>query len=313
MAHARHARVRRPALPAVPARALASLALAACAPVPHVDAPTTPTNVSAGIDPETFTNRITGLRATLSRSHVELDTASVDTCTSAADHNCVRCEVATSADTTGLDPDLLDGVAITFASYPPGFLTAAHLEHVVLCRRIDYGDHPDVRPGGVALAGDHRMLVSIEHFATDHFAFKDYTIEQIVHHELFHLIDREQLGLDGKGDRTWNALNPSGFAYQDPAPSETKRPRGFVNAYATTNEFEDRASVFEYLIGQPDALCAMLPGDPILAAKTKAVWKRIAKIAGGEKFLRAHASCVVSPPPVKPSGRKAPNLELPAR
>src|SRR5207248_9345493 len=112
---------------------------------------------------------------------------------------------------------------------------------------------------GVAMLGERRILVSVEHFIGEHH-FDNFTIEQIVHHEVFHMFDPH---LDS--DREWNAVNPPGFAYKDPAASE--RPKGFVNAYATTSDAEDRASTFEYLMGQPQALCDLAAHDRILAKK----------------------------------------------
>jgi hypothetical protein len=266
-----------------------------CTAGPPVQPPREPSNLMSS---EAFTSRISGLRATLARNHVEIDTLPViDTC--ATDHyrdskrnHCVRCEVATRENTGGIDPDLIDGVAITFAGYPAALLTASQLQHVALCRTIRIqGDSDDHPPAGVAIADDHRLLISVEQFSDKAPSYQDFTIEQVVHHELFHLFDHATSGEKVRGDREWNALNPRGFAYTDPASDTAVRPPGFVNDYATTDELEDRATVFEFLLGQPALLCEIAHADPVVAAKTVVVWKRVAKVTG-DKLLRHYAPCV---------------------
>jgi hypothetical protein len=246
-----------------------------------------------------FASRISGLRATLRRNHVEIDTVPViDSCAtdryrdSKHDH-CARCEVATRENTGGIDPDLIDGVAISFATYPAALIAASQLEHVALCRTIRIEGEPDEHPpAGIAITHQHRVLISVEQFSENAPSYKDFTIEQVVHHEVFHLFDYATSGDKVHADREWNALNPAGFAYTDPAASPgPQRPSGFVNDYATTDEVEDRATVFEYLLGQPAILCEIAHADPVVAAKTAVVWKRVAKVTG-DKLLRRYAGCV---------------------
>src|SRR5262245_10217059 len=233
--------------------------LAGCAPPRPPEPPRSEVDV---IDPATFASKIGGLRATLARSHVELDREAVlRSCRGTDTLGCVRCDVATRADTAGVDPDMIDAVSIAFAHYPSKVLEAAHLEHVALCRQIRYeGRADDENPAGLAVLGDHRIMISIEHFATARM-HDGFTIEQVVHHELFHALDYVALPGYYANDDEWRALNPPGFAYRDPAPLDGRRP-GFVDAYATTNEKEDRASTFEYLIGQPAKLCELAKTDP---------------------------------------------------
>jgi len=246
------------------------------------------------MDGETFAKRIAGLRATLARSSVAIDQQQVlRTCGSHHQHDrCLRCEVAGRADTGGVDPEMIDGVAIAFARYPTSVLAAAKLEHVALCRTIRVEGRPDEGPAGVAVVGEQRLFLSIEHFVgKPHNLYDYFTIEQVVHHELFHLFDHATLGEAVNADREWDALNPPGFAYRDPAPERAERPAGFVNSYSTTSSVEDRASVFEYLMGQPTRLCEIAAADPIVAAKTAVVWNRFEQATGAE-FLHRHAPCV---------------------
>ena len=282
----------------------ASLALFGCAPTmpPPPGAPELAPGEAPGlvIDNSVFGTKVAGLRATLARHGVQIDTspAVIDTCTIArhddADRKgCVRCELATRANTGGVDPDLIDGVSIAFGAYPPVLIQTAQLEHVALCRTIRIiGDDDAHPPAGVAIVEQHRLLISIEQFVEGAPAYKDFSVQQVVHHEVFHLFDAATApDVFRTVDQAWHAMNPRGFEYHDPAIRTESRPIGFVNRYATTNEQEDRASVFEFLFGQPTVLCEVAHADPAVAAKATTVWKRVAKVAG-DKLLRAHAPCV---------------------
>jgi hypothetical protein len=303
---------------------VASVALQACAPTmpPPPPAPTTL------IDDSVFGAKVAGLRATLARHGVQIDTVPpvIDTC--AADSygegrpGCVRCEVATRANTAGVDPDLIDGVSIAFGAYPPVLIQTAQLQHVALCRTIRIVGEDDAHPpAGIANVEQHRLLISIEQFVEGAPAYKDFSIQQVVHHEVFHLFDAATApDVFRTTDRAWHAMNPRGFEYHDPAIKTESRPTGFVNHYATTNEQEDRASVFELLLGQPTVLCEIAHRDPAVAAKVTTVWKRVAKVTG-DKLLHAHAPCVdwidarTKPAPAKrPPKRTGPvNLSIDRR
>jgi hypothetical protein len=281
------------------------IALTACAPtsVPHRDfhpEPNVPASMPHGdfrhepnhlIDVQTYASRTAGLRATLTRSHIAMDAGpTIDTCRGDHGPGCMRCEVAGRVDTADVDPDMIDGVSIAFAQYPQSMLEATKLEHVALCKTIRlYGKTDEL--SGVAVYDDHRVVISLENFVGKrHDDGGPFTIEEVVHHELFHLLDHAAFGATFALDFEWDALNPESFAYRDPAVPQA-RPTGFVNTYATTNEPEDRASTYEYLMGHPDKLCAIARADPIVLAKVRVVWNRVAGVAG-EAFLRRYAGCV---------------------
>jgi hypothetical protein len=269
-------------------RIVVTVALASCAPPPPPQAPVAESEL---IDRGTYDSKIAALRSTLARSHIELDVGPVlRTCDGTDTLGCVRCEIAARTDTAGIDPDMIDAISIAFAHYPSKVLAAANLEHVALCRKIRYEARSDDNdPAGLAVLAERRMLISIEHFTTDRVR-EGFTIEQVVHHELFHALDYGSLSGHWKGDTDWLALNPPGFSYRDPAaPSD--RPAGFVDTYATTNEMEDRASTFEYLIGQPQKLCEIAKVDPAVRRKVGLVWHRVSAVTGDE-LLRQSAPCV---------------------
>ena len=87
----------------------------------------------------------------------------------------------------------------------------------------------------------------------------DYSFAESLHHELYHYIEKYMF-YRGANYTTWNSLNPVGFNYgktntaisyvntQDPYAS-------FVNIYAQTDEYEDRASTFEYMMSTSEASC----------------------------------------------------------
>lgn len=273
-------------------------------PSPAIQPQAEPANL---IDGETYSARIAGLRATLARNNVDIDTQPmIERCSST---RCVRCEVASRENTGGVDPTLIDAVAFAFGAYPPSLIAATGLEHVALCRTIRIEGDPDEQPpAGVAITEQHRLLISVEAWVDGSLRYEYFSIGQVVHHEMFHLFDH---ATSHDIDREWEAINPPGFAYSDPAEAERVRPPGFVKAYGTTNAREDRATVFEFLMGQPTKLCEIARIDPIVATKTKLVWKRVAKVVGN-KLLRQHAPCVdeldklkrksaAKPPPPSPT------------
>ena len=243
---------------------------------------------------ETYARKILGLRATLARSHVDLDVQSeFRTCGNRDARGCLRCEVASREATAGVDPEMIDAVATAFARYPPDVLSASKLEHVALCRRIRYDhstDGPD--PAGVAVLEDHRLLISVEHFVGEPYEYSgSFTIEEVVHHELFHLLDYANLGAKLNNDAEWHALNAPAFAYKELETLAVPRSAGFVDPYASTDEAEDRASTFEYLMSHAGELCKIAADDPIVMKKVTVVWRRIAKLTG-PKLLHAWAPCV---------------------
>jgi hypothetical protein len=68
-------------------------------------------------------------------------------------------------------------------------------------------------------------------------------------HEFMHALDFTQ---NGQAEfQNWNSLNPADFQYSGYGKKTVKLleqyPQSFVSEYSTTNEFEDRAEIFEYL------------------------------------------------------------------
>jgi hypothetical protein len=138
--------------------------------------------------------------------------------------------------------------------YPPTVLEAAALERIVLCAGLRF-EGRDV--GGIGAAGWIYLDVSIGDAALR---------RSLVHHELFHLIDRERWTAE------WDALNPAWFRYRGLAGENLPggldaRALGFVSQYATASSSEDRAEVYAWMLVAPTAVAERVERDPLLARK----------------------------------------------
>ncbi|MDB4956622.1 MAG: hypothetical protein JWO36_4191 [Myxococcales bacterium] len=264
--------------------------------------------------PPSYDSRIVTLRTALGRAGIRLDMRGLEVRTSSCDDPgnartadvCAVCELAAESD--HLDGTTLEAITRAFDRYPTSVLSAANIQHVSLCNRIEYQQNTDQvgataklhgieeaanldrRPAGTADPSGHRLLISVEYFTEGYDPTSAFTVDDVVHHEVFHMLDAELMRDTWPDDPEWRLQNPIGFQYAKPV-KETTRPHGFVNVYATTNDIEDRASVFEILMSHPDNLCSLASNDVILRTKIQIVWTRVAAVEG-DAFLRKQASCV---------------------
>ena len=86
-----------------------------------------------------------------------------------------------------------------------------------------------------------------------------YPFEESFYHESYHYIERFMFK-NGASFENWNSLNPPGFNYgtisNDLSYSNTfSESAPFVNNYAQTDDKEDRASTFEYMMASSKASC----------------------------------------------------------
>lgn len=100
----------------------------------------------------------------------------------------------------------------------------------------------------------------------------DYPFEDTFHHEVYHYMERY---IFSRGFRftSWSTLNPSGFTYGTVAANYSysrtySEDAFFVNNYAQTDEYEDRASTFEYMMMSSKASCFNYGKTVWLKAKT---------------------------------------------
>lgn len=94
----------------------------------------------------------------------------------------------------------------------------------------------------------------------------DKSFADSLHHELYHYIEKYMF-YKGANYTTWNSLNPSDFNYGGASTSlsyanTNDSYASFVNIYAQTDEYEDRASTFEYLMSDSEASC-LVTGTPV--------------------------------------------------
>jgi hypothetical protein len=246
-----------------------------------------------------YNSKVVALRTTLGRAAIRLemrgtqDAIRTAPCTDEdaqrLQAGCVRCDLAEESDQ--LDEAALDAMRVAFDRYPASFLIASHIENVALCKRIVYSDPTHERAAGTVDYKRRRLFINIEGFVGHVYdASGPFTVEDIVHHELFHLIEFEHMRNE-MNDPEWRLYNPIGFDYSDSRGERfATRPIGFVNAYAATNEIEDRASTFEYMMARPAELCELVKADAVVRAKVKLIWTRVAKV-DGDAWLRARALC----------------------
>lgn len=200
-----------------------------------------------------------------------------------AQAHCYRCAFAIFEPDAALPNEAaLRTLAQTLVKYPHSFLRAAQIRKIALCRKLT-GEPP---VAGLADPMEHRLMVSLEP--------NSGRPEATLHHEIFHLFDRASTpGGDSTNDLAWEGLNPRSFRYRS-EPSSALEP-GFINDYAKTAVAEDKASVFEYMMGYPDELCARAVDDPILMAKARLLLARIEETVapGGSAFVTDRVPCLV--------------------
>ncbi len=274
-------------------RLVVALVLVGCTPPPgpHVPEPHPTLETRA----EMYNSRIVALRTALGRAGIELEARGIDHAIATpecatAEHSgglCVKCELA--GDTRKLDGTALEAITAAFDRYPTDVLSTAKIERVALCTHIDH-DSPDT--AGTADLEGRRIMISLEPFAGRPYydALGEFTVEDIVHHEYFHLLESATMSAAIAGDPSWERRNPEGFTYGNPR-QYSARPLGFVDLYATSDAVEDRASVFQYLMARPDELCELMHNDAVIREKTRVIWDRITAVTG-DAFLRARAGCV---------------------
>ena len=116
---------------------------------------------------------------------------------------------------------------------------------------------------GVTDSSNKNIVISI---ATD------YDFIDTFHHEIYHYIEKYMIG-SGATFTSWGTLNPVGFNYGtiDSSYSYARTFSAdafFVNSYAMTDQYEDRASTFEYMMKGSKASCLNYGNTVWLKAKT---------------------------------------------
>jgi hypothetical protein len=248
-----------------------------------------------------YNTRVVALRTSLGRAAIKLEMrtgarhsirSSVCSDSSAPQRGCSVCELA--GETDELDSAVLDALLVAFDRYPADVLEATHIEKVALCKKLGYEDIPDRGTVGTVDLKEKRLLISLAPFLGRQYdAYGEQTTEDIVHHELFHLFEFERMRAFYSDDPEWRLWNPLGFSYTDDSgtsSTSSDRKFGFVNSYATTNEIEDKASVYQLMMARPTELCGIQKIDPTVRKKVELLWERIGALTD-DTFLKKRARC----------------------
>ena len=151
---------------------------------------------------------------------------------------------------------LLNELNNNLALYPNGFFNETKQAGYTLTIYL-IKQYSQANVTGITDSTNKSILISL---ATD------YSFTESLHHEIYHYIEKYMYA-KGANYTTWNTLNPVGFNYGNTNNSYSYVSTGninasFVNNYAQTDQYEDRASTFEYMMDDTEAGC-LQTGTPI--------------------------------------------------
>jgi hypothetical protein len=157
------------------------------------------------------------------------------------------------------------------ARYPAAFLRKVRLAGVVLTE--DLAENEMAIPSLPNVGG--LLLLDASSVESD--------LVRSLHHEIFHFFD---LADDGRvtPDPDWDKLNASGFAYGSGGRTLrgawAARPadglQGFVSAYATSGDEEDKADTFAFAVARPQVTKSRMVEDEVLRTKIVELARRVA-------------------------------------
>lgn len=152
--------------------------------------------------------------------------------------------------------------------YPKKFIKKSEIKAITLVHDITFKteSYTQDRKGCPEFKNTKSIVYSVDE---NNFAY----IRIVLHHEFFHFID--YIDDQSYDDDIFEKLNEEGFEYGEGGDSERqwikldKNVKGFINHYSTTDLAEDRAEIYQYLIGCPDE--ALNNGDIIVRKKAKRI------------------------------------------
>lgn len=124
-------------------------------------------------------------------------------------------------------------------------------------------DDPDSEPTMMQLraaipdSSRNEMIYSVQYGPLSYVSDQEY-MDNVIHHEFYHLYDEATNGGYRESWPEWEALNPAGFEYGDGGascygtsgvcPLGDHTVEGFVSGYATSSILEDTAETFAFLM-----------------------------------------------------------------
>lgn len=135
--------------------------------------------------------------------------------------------------------------------YPKSFIKKSKLKQVIFVHEIQFSSpyFKQYRAGCPETNQIHSLILST---LERNFLY----IRIVLHHELFHYVD--WVDDFSYADPEWKKLNEKGFKYGKGGEFEREwvqlepNVKGFINHYSTSALEEDRAEIYQYLIGCPD-------------------------------------------------------------
>lgn len=164
------------------------------------------------------------------------------------------------------DPNIskaaLVNLNIALSLYPEGFFQEMNSKGYPLTFYV-LKNYSTKNVTGVTDSSSKNIVISV---ATD------YDFVDTIHHEVYHYIEKYMIK-EGAAFTSWDLLNPAKFKYgvieANYAYARTFSEEAFfVNSYAMTDQYEDRASTFEYMMKQNKASCLNHGKTVWLKAKT---------------------------------------------
>ncbi|MCQ2819741.1 MAG: hypothetical protein MJ252_20950 [archaeon] len=173
----------------------------------------------------------------------------------------IECTPATIIDLDNYMPIFF----LEWAIYPKSFIKRTKLKALTFVHQIKCNSDGNIqtRAGCPETTKTESLILSTEE---RNFVY----IRIVLHHELFHYID----WVDDYSyeDIIWETFNVPGFKYGKGGEYERewiqldKKFKGFINHYSTSALEEDRAEIYQYLIGCPDE--ALNHKDEIIKKKS---------------------------------------------
>ena len=230
------------------------------------------------------------LRATLAAAGIDLRLATADR-EPILVYGTTLCVLESAEDA---NVAMIERMARSFARYPSNVLANVGIDHVAVCRELTLEREFKQSTAGLADHESRALLVNLSRLIDPSLHWADQIGDgepgEVVHHELFHLLERAHAKERTQKDPEWERLNPVFFTYsvdeQDLAP-------GFLNWYAMTRLAEDKAVIYQELMVRPDWLCEKAAADVVLRAKIGLLWRRVRTMTGTDSFLREHSMCAL--------------------